>query len=456
MHILDSVPIDTTAVGGARRPEINTRKLKWAGIASRVGVCLPIALPQRSNFRKVAVDDGSGEGWKPRGRESAMSQPRLRPGNPCFGSGPTAKRPGWSLAALEAALVGRSHRSSAGKARLQEVLERSRALLNLPEDYRIGIVPASDTGAFEMAMWGLLGARGVDVLAWESFGYGWAADAEKELRLEDLRIFRADYGALPDLGAIEPARDLVFTWNGTTSGVRVPDGAWIAEERAGLTLCDATSAVFAMALPWPRLDVVTYSWQKVLGGEAQHGVLILSPRAVQRLETWRPPRPLPKIFRLTKAGRLIEGIFRAETINTPSMLAVEDALDGLRWAERIGGLDALIARSEANLALIAAWVERTAWIDFLAARPETRSSTSICLKLAEPAIAALPAARQAALVKAMVGRLADENVAYDIASYRDAPPGLRLWGGATVEAGDLEALLPWLEWAYLTTRPGFL
>jgi phosphoserine aminotransferase len=385
-----------------------------------------------------------------------MSKPSRHPGNPCFGSGPTAKRPGWSLAALEAALVGRSHRSSAGKARLQEVLERSRALLNLPEDYRIGIVPASDTGAFEMAMWNLLGARGVDVLAWESFGYGWASDAEKELRLEDLRIFRADYGALPDLGAIEPARDLVFTWNGTTSGVRVPDGAWIAEERAGLTLCDATSAVFAMALPWSKFDVVTYSWQKVLGGEAQHGVLILSPRAVERLESWRPPRPLPKIFRLTKAGRLIEGIFRAETINTPSMLAVEDALDGLRWAERIGGLDALIARSEANLALIAAWVERTAWIDFLAERPETRSSTSICLRLAEPAIAALPTERQAALVKAMVGRLADEGVAYDIASYRDAPPGLRLWGGATVEARDLETLLPWLEWAYFTTRPGFL
>jgi phosphoserine aminotransferase len=385
-----------------------------------------------------------------------MNQPRGRPGNPCFGSGPTAKRPGWSLAALEAALVGRSHRSSAGKARLQEVLERSRALLNLPEDYRIGIVPASDTGAFEMAMWSLLGARGVDVLAWESFGYGWASDAEKELRLEDLRIIRADYGALPDLAAVEPMRDLVFTWNGTTSGVRVPDGAWIAKERAGLTLCDATSAVFAMALPWSKLDVVTYSWQKVLGGEAQHGVLILSPRAVQRLETWRPARPLPKIFRLTKAGRLIEGIFRAETINTPSMLAVEDALDGLHWAERIGGVDALIARSEANLALIAAWVERTRWIDFLAERPEIRSSTSICLQLAEPAIAALPTERRAALVKAMVGRLADEGVAYDIASYRDAPPGLRLWGGATVEARDLETLLPWLEWAYFTTRPGFL
>jgi phosphoserine aminotransferase len=385
-----------------------------------------------------------------------MNQPRARPRNPCFGSGPTAKRPGWSLATLKTALVGRSHRSSAGKARLQEVLERSRALLDLPEDYRIGIVPASDTGAFEMAMWSLLGARGVDVLAWESFGYGWAADAEKELRLEDLRILRADYGLLPDLAAVEPARDLVFTWNGTTSGVRVPDAAWIAEQRGGLTLCDATSAVFATTLPWPRLDVVTYSWQKVLGGEAQHGVLILSPRAVERLESWRPPRPLPKIFRLTKAARLIEGIFRAETINTPSMLAVEDALDSLRWAERIGGLDALIARSEANLALVAAWVERTAWIDFLAERPETRSSTSICLKLAEPAVAAMPTERQMALVKAMVGRLADEGVAYDIASYRDAPPGLRLWGGATVEAGDLAALLPWLDWAYRATRPEFL
>jgi phosphoserine aminotransferase len=385
-----------------------------------------------------------------------MNQPRVRPGNPCFGSGPTAKRPGWSLAALEAALVGRSHRSSAGRSRLQEVLDRSRALLDLPEEYRIGIVPASDTGAFEMAMWSLLGARGVDVLAWESFGYGWAADAEKELRLEDLRVFRADYGLLPDLGAVEPECDLVFTWNGTTSGVRVPDGDWIAEERAGLTLCDATSAVFATALPWSKLDVVTYSWQKVLGGEAQHGVLILGPRAVERLESWRPPRPLPKIFRLTKAGRLIEGIFRAETINTPSMLAVEDALDGLRWGERLGGLEALIARSEANLALVTVWVERTPWIDFLAARPETRSSTSICLKLADPPIAALPTTRQAALVKAMVGRLADARVAYDIASYRDAPPGLRLWGGATVEADDLEALLPWLEWAYRATRLEFV
>ena len=382
--------------------------------------------------------------------------PLHRPANPCFGSGPTAKRPGWSIAGLEAALVGRSHRASEAKARLAEVLERSRALLGLPEGYLIGIVPGSDTGAFEMAMWSLLGARGADVLAWESFGYGWASDAEKELRLENLRVLKAGYGDLPDLQAVDPGRDVIFTWNGTTSGVRVPDGGWLAADRAGLSLCDATSAVFAMHLPWQKLDVVTYSWQKVLGGEAQHGMLILSPRAVERLESWRPPWPLPKVFRLTTGGRLIEGIFRGETINTPSMLAVEDALDGLRWAERIGGLPALVARSEANLSLVAEWVERTPWIGFLPRRPETRSCTSICLEMADPALASLPAERQSALIRSLVARLAREGVAYDIAGHRDAPPGLRLWGGATVETDDLAALLPWLEWAFAEARAEFI
>ncbi len=376
-----------------------------------------------------------------------MSQPRARPANPCFGSGPTAKRPGWSLTALEGALVGRSHRAKQPKARLAELLDRSHALLGLPADYRIGLVPGSDTGAFEMAMWNLLGARGVDVLAFESFGFGWQADIETELKLADRRILRADYGELPALEH-DPARDLVFTWNGTTSGVRVPDGDWLAPERAGLTLCDATSAVFAMALPWPKLDVVTYSWQKVLGGEAQHGMLIVSPHALERLESWRPPWPLPKLLRLTAKGKPILGIFRGETINTPSMLAVEDALDGLAWAERIGGLEALIARSSANLELVAAWVARTPWVDFLARRPETRSSTSICLKIVDPDVQALPAARQVDFIKGLVGRLEAAGVAYDIAGYRDAPPGLRLWGGATVEAGDLAALLPWLDFAF--------
>jgi phosphoserine aminotransferase len=375
-------------------------------------------------------------------------RPTQRPANPCFGSGPTAKRPGWSVRALEGALVGRSHRSAAAKERLLEVLARSRALLGLPDDYRIGIVAGSDTGAFELAMWSLLGACGVDVLAWESFGQGWLVDARDQLRLEDLRAFEADYGELPNLAAVTPERDVVFAWNGTTSGVRVPDGEWIAADRTGLSLCDATSAAFAMALPWTKLDVVTYSWQKVLGGEAQHGMLILGPRAVERLERFRPPRPLPKLFRLTKNGRLDETVFRGETINTPSMLAVEDALDGLRWAERIGGLPALIARSEDNLRVVAEWVQRTPWVGFLAVRPELRSPTSICLTVVDPDITALPRATQAALIKDLVARLAAEGVAYDIASYRDAPPGLRLWGGATVERADLERLLPWLDWAY--------
>jgi phosphoserine aminotransferase len=352
--------------------------------------------------------------------------------------------------------LGRSHRSKPGKAKLQLAIEKTREILGIPADYLIGITPASDTGAFEMAMWTLLGERPVDVLAWESFGQGWVTDIVKELKLDGARVISAEYGELPDLTEINFAHDIVFTWNGTTSGVRVPDGNWLAAEREGLTMCDATSAIFAMALPWDKLDVVTYSWQKVLGGEAQHGMLILSPRAVERLESWRPPRPLPKLLRLTAGGKLIEGIFRGETINTPSMLAVEDALDGLAWAERIGGLTALIARSAANLELVAAWVARTPWIEFLARRPETRSSTSICLELVDPAVRALPPARQAELINALAGRLAAEGVAYDIAGYRDAPPGLRLWGGATVEASDLAALLPWLEWAYHAARPGFV
>ena len=378
--------------------------------------------------------------------------PHLRPGNSNFGSGPTAKRPGWSLAALEGAMLGRSHRAAAPKSRLVEVIDRSRAILGIPTDYRIGILPGSDTGAFECALWSLLGARGVDVLAFESFGDGWLIDIEKELRLSDARAMIAPYGELPDLAAVDPARDTVFCWNGTTSGVRVPDGSWIAEDRTGLTLCDATSAAFAMTLPWPKLDVVTWSWQKVLGGEAQHGMLVLSPRAVERLQSHRPTWPMPKLFRLTKGGKLIEGIFKGETINTPSMLAVEDALDGLRWAESIGGLPALTERCERSLAAVAAWVEQSTWAGFLAKRPEIRSPTSVCLSIVDDAFVALDDARQQSFVKDLCGLLAEQRVAYDIQSYRDAPAGLRIWCGATVETADVEALLPWLDWAYAETR----
>ncbi len=375
-------------------------------------------------------------------------QPGARPGVPNFSSGPCAKRPGWSIDALSQALVGRSHRAAAGKARLKDVIDRSRAILGVPEDYRIGIVPASDTGAVEMALWSLLGDRGVDVLAWESFGKGWVTDVVKQLKIDDARVLEADYGALPDLGQVDFDRDVVFTWNGTTSGVRVPNGDWIAADRAGLTICDATSAAFAMDLPWDKLDVVTYSWQKVLGGEAQHGMLILSPRAVERLESYTPPWPLPKIFRMTKGGKINEGIFKGETINTPSMICVEDALDGLTWAEGAGGLAGLIERAEGNLAAIAAWVEKTPWVDFLAADPAVRSCTSICLKIVDPRVAGRSEDDQRAFAKALTKRLADEGVAYDIDAYRDAPPGLRIWGGATVERSDIEALLPWLDWAF--------
>jgi phosphoserine aminotransferase len=343
--------------------------------------------------------------------------------------------------------LGRSHRSAVGKAKLAEVITRSRAILGIPDDWRIGIVPASDTGAFEMAMWSLLGARGVDVFAWESFGSGWVTDIEKQLKIEDLRKFTADYGEVPDFSAADPDRDIVFTWNGTTSGARVPDGEWINDDRAGLTLCDATSAVFAMDLPWEKLDVATWSWQKVMGGEAQHGMIVLSPRAAERLESYTPPWPLPKIFRMTSGGKLIEGIFRGETINTPSMLCVEDALDGLKWADTVGGLGGLIARSQANLAAIADWVARTPWVDFLVSDTACRSSTSVCLKIVAPWFEALDADAKSAAPKRMVKLLEDEGAGFDLDGYRDAPPGLRVWAGATVEKADLEALFPWLDWA---------
>ena len=376
------------------------------------------------------------------------TRPAVRPGNPNFSSGPCAKRPGWSVEVLQNALLGRSHRSGEGKARLREVIDRSRALLGIPEDYRIGIVAASDTGAVEMAMWSMLGARAVDMLAWESFGKGWVTDVAKHLKLDDMRLIDAPYGELPDLGMVDPAHDVVFTWNGTTSGVRVPDGDWIDAKRGGLTICDATSAVFAMNLPWDKLDVITWSWQKAMGGEAQHGMLVLSPRAVERLETYLPPWPLPKLFRMTNNGALIDGIFEGETINTPSMLCVEDALDALRWAEGIGGQAAMVARSEANLAAMAAWIEGSSAFRFLAGDPAARSCTSICLAFADPEVAGLPEAVQKDLAKSIASLLAAESVAYDIGAYRDAPPGLRIWGGSTVETADISALLPWLDWAY--------
>jgi phosphoserine aminotransferase len=375
-------------------------------------------------------------------------KPPVRPKNPCFSSGPCAKRPGWTLAALEGALIGRSHRAKPGRAKLNEVVERSRKVLGIPADYRVGIVPASDTGAVEMALWSLLGARGVDVLAWESFGEGWATDVAKQLKLADLRLLRAPYGELPDLTAVDSKRDIVFAWNGTTAGVCVPYGNWIAADRQGLTICDATSAAFAMALPWEKLDVVTWSWQKALGGEAAHGMLVLSPRAVARLESYVPAWPLPKIFRLTSKGKFNEAIFQGETINTPSLLAVEDAIDGLKWAESIGGGPALVARAKGNLAAIAAWVERTPWIDFLAQDPRSRSWTSVCLKLVDDWFVRLAPDAQRAFVKRLEALLDAEGVAYDIAGHRDAPPGLRLWCGSTVERSDVEALLPWLDWAY--------
>lgn len=374
-----------------------------------------------------------------------LSKPGRRPGNPCFSSGPCAKRPGWTPAALDDAALGRSHRSKIGKAKLAAVIDKTRALLGVPADYRIGIVPASDTGAVEMAMWSLLGHRPVTLLAWESFGEGWVTDAVKQLKL-DATVLKADYGQLPDLAKVNFGHDVVFTWNGTTSGVRVPNGDFIPADREGLTICDATSAAFAQPLPFDKLDVVTFSWQKVLGGEAAHGILILSPRAVERLETTTPPWPMPKLFRLTKGGKLNEGIFKGETINTPSMLAVEDCLDALKWAEGLG--EPLSARSDRNLKVISDWVAKTDWVDFLAEDPATRSNTSVCLKIVAPSVADAPAEAQAAFAKQLAARLDAEGVAYDIGSYRDAPPGLRIWTGGTVEADDVAALTEWLDWAF--------
>ena len=381
-----------------------------------------------------------------------IAMPGVRPLIPHFSSGPCAKRPGWNLQALTDALLGRSHRSKVGKAKLKRAIDLTREILEIPADYRLGIVPASDTGAVEMALWSLLGARPVTVLAWESFGEGWVTDIVKQLKLKDVCVLKADYGDLPDLCAVDPGSDVVFTWNGTTSGVRVPDAEWIAADRQGLTICDATSAAFAQPLDWRKLDVVTFSWQKALGGEAAHGMLALSPRAVQRLETYQPPWPLPKLFRMTKGGKLNEALFEGETINTLSMLCVEDYLDALHWAKAIGGLKALMAQADTNARVIARWVERTPWVDFLARDPRVRSNTSVCLKVVDPAITALPASAQAAFAKAVAAALEKEGVAYDIASYRDAPPGLRIWCGATVEDDDIEALTAWLDWAFAGTK----
>ena len=383
---------------------------------------------------------------------TTVAKPDQKPANPYFSSGPCAKRPGWKLAALGQAYLGRSHRSSEGKARLRLAVDKTRPLLGLPDDYLCGIVPASDTGAFEMAMWSMLGARGVDMLAWESFGAGWVTDIKQQLQLEDCRVLEAPYGELPDLKAVDFDRDVLFTSNGTTSGVRLPDYDWIPDGRAGLTFADATSAAFAQAIDWPKVDVLTFSWQKVMGGEGAHGILVLSPRAVQRLENFVPPRPLPKIFRLTKNGQLIQGIFVGETINTPSMLCVEDYLDALSWAERIGGATALMARADRNAGVLYQWIDRTPWIANLVVDPRTRSNTSVCLRIADPGIAGLPEADQAAFAKAMASLLEAEDVAYDIAAYRDAPPGLRIWTGSTVETADLERLVPWLDWAYAATK----
>ena len=377
-----------------------------------------------------------------------FSMPPVRPVVPHFSSGPCAKRPGWNPQNLSNAVLGRSHRSKAGKARLKRAIDLTREVLQVPADYRIGIVPASDTGAIEMALWSLVGPQPVTLLAWESFGEGWVSDVVKELKLKNATVLRAGYGELPDLTAIDPASDIVFTWNGTTSGVRVPNADWIAANRTGLTICDATSAAFAQPLDWPKLDVVTYSWQKALGGEAAHGMLILSPRAVARLERHTPPWPMPKIFRMTKGGKLIEGIFQGETINTPSMLCVEDYLDALEWAKSTGGLKALQARANGNAKVIADWVARTSWIDFLARDPALRSNPSVCLKVVDPAVTALSADAQAAFVKGVAAALEKEGVAYDIDAYRDAPPGLRIWCGSTVERTDIEALTLWLDWAY--------
>jgi len=382
----------------------------------------------------------------------ANPMPGMRPVTPHFSSGPCAKRPGWSLQTLTDAALGRSHRAKIGKAKLKRAIDLTREVLQVPADYRIGIVPASDTGAVEMAMWSLLGQRGVTMLAWESFGEGWVSDVLKELKLKDATVLKAPYGELPDLAKVDFATDVVFTWNGTTSGVRVPNADWIPANRQGLTICDATSAAFAQPLEFAKLDVVTFSWQKALGGEAAHGMLILSPRAIARLETYKPPWPLPKIFRMTKGGKLNEGIFEGETINTPSMLCVEDYLDTLQWAKSVGGLKALIARADANTKVIADWVAHTPWAEFLARVPATRSNTSVCLKVVDPAITSLSADAQSAFAKALAGAVEKEGAGYDLGHYRDAPAGLRIWCGATIEASDVEILTQWLDWAFAKTK----
>jgi phosphoserine aminotransferase len=380
------------------------------------------------------------------------AMPGVRPQTPHFSSGPCAKRPGWSLQVLTDAALGRSHRAKVGKAKLKRAIDLTRDVLEVPADYRIGIVPASDTGAVEMVLWSLLGARPVTMLAWESFGEGWVGDVLKELKLKDVTVLKSGYGELPDLAKVDWASDVVFTWNGTTSGVRVPNGDWIAADREGLAICDATSAAFAQPLDWKKLDVATFSWQKVLGGEAAHGMLVLSPRAVARLESHKPAWPLPKIFRLTKGGKINEGIFEGETINTPSMLCVEDYLDALQWAKSLGGLEALMARADANTKVISDWVARTAWVDFLARDPAIRSNTSVCLKVVDAAATALPVDAQAAFAKALAAAVEKEGAGYDLAHYRDAPPGLRIWCGATVEASDVDILTQWLDWAFAKTK----
>jgi phosphoserine aminotransferase len=377
-----------------------------------------------------------------------VARPTRRPGNPCFSSGPCAKRPGWSFDALKNALIGRSHRNSIGVKKVKDVIDRSKKILGMPDDYILAVVPASDTGAIEMAMWSLLGPRGVDVLGWEVFGKLWVVDITKQLKIQDTRVFESAFGAIPDLSKVDSDRDVVFTWNGTTSGVKVPNGDWIKSDRKGLTLCDATSAVFAMDMPWDKLDVVTWSWQKVLGGEAAHGMLALSPRAVARLESYSPPWPMPKIFRLTKGGKLFTEPFEGKTMNTPSMIAVEDCLDALDWAEKIGGLPALVKRSAANLKAAEDWVAKTGWAEFLAEKPETRSNTSICIKVVDPWLTQKDGEAQLKFIKSVESLLDKEGIAYEVANHRDAPPSFRLWGGATVESADIATALEWINWAY--------
>lgn len=378
----------------------------------------------------------------------SLQRPTHKPANPCFSSGPCAKRPGWTVDALKGTPVGRSHRASLGVKKIMEVIEKSKAILGMPKDYVLAVVPASDTGAIEMAMWSLLGERGVDVMGWEVFGKLWIVDVTKQLKLKDVRTFEAPFGALPDLSKVDTDRDVVFTWNGTTSGVKVPNGDWIKSDRKGLTLCDATSAVFAMDLPWDKLDVVTWSWQKVLGGEAAHGMLALSPRAVQRLETYTPPWPMPKIFRLTKSGKLFTEPFEGKTMNTPSMLAVEDCIDALRWAESLGGLPGLIKRTQANLKAVEKWVAKTSWAEFLPEREDTRSNTSICFKITDPWAATKTEEERLEIVKKVEKLLDKEGIAYEVANHRDSPASFRLWGGATVETSDIESALEWIDWAY--------